>query len=354
MSRPTPPPVHDVSCVAHIHSTYSDGRATVTEIVEAARAAGRDVVLLTDHDTLEARRQGWEGWHDGVLLLVGTEISPRAGHLLAFGIDQEIEHGGRTEDELIEAVAAAGGICFAAHPFSEGSRISTKIGRPHPWGALEHPSLTGVELWSLQTDAAEAWRGPREAIRFLRDPEAEITGPPSRNLRAWDELCRGRRTVAIGGLDAHEPGLRIRSHVRTPMPHRRYFGLLGTHALLPDPFSGDTARDRRAVYEALARGHCYLALDQLATTSGFAFWAQRGDRPTLLGGEITGNGWTLHATTPVEADIGLFRDGTEVARERTGGLSLDAPAPGAYRVEARLDFRGRSRSWIISNPIYVR
>src|SRR6188472_49871 len=84
----------DVSCVVHLHTTYSDGTATVGEVVAAARAAGVDLVLLTDHDSVEARRDGWDGRHDGVFVLVGTEVSPKRGHYLAFGVDREITHTG--------------------------------------------------------------------------------------------------------------------------------------------------------------------------------------------------------------------------------------------------------------------
>ena len=87
---------HDLSAVVHIHSTYSDGTATVAELIEAARESGAGAVLLTDHDTLQARRDGWQGRHDGVFVLVGTEVSPRQGHYLAFGVDREIPHRGRS------------------------------------------------------------------------------------------------------------------------------------------------------------------------------------------------------------------------------------------------------------------
>jgi predicted metal-dependent phosphoesterase TrpH len=73
---PSPACVFDVSCVLRVHSTYSDGSATVPELLEAARGAGADAVLLTDRDSLQARRDGWEGIHDGVLLVVGTEVRP--------------------------------------------------------------------------------------------------------------------------------------------------------------------------------------------------------------------------------------------------------------------------------------
>ena len=116
--------VHDVSCVVHVHSTYPDGAATVPELLAAAREAGADALLLTDHDSLGARRDGWEGSHDGVFLLVGTEVSPREGHHLAFGVEQEIAHAGRPAREIAIAVRAAGGVGFAAHPFSDGGNAS--------------------------------------------------------------------------------------------------------------------------------------------------------------------------------------------------------------------------------------
>ena len=41
----------------HIHSRYSDGTGTIEEILSAARGAGLDFVVLTDHDSL-ARAPG--------------------------------------------------------------------------------------------------------------------------------------------------------------------------------------------------------------------------------------------------------------------------------------------------------
>jgi hypothetical protein len=50
--------LHGLACVAHVHSTYSDGTATVAELVQTTAEVGADCLLLTDHDTLEARRRG--------------------------------------------------------------------------------------------------------------------------------------------------------------------------------------------------------------------------------------------------------------------------------------------------------
>src|SRR5215211_5969809 len=107
--------MHDLACVVHLHSIYSDGTGTVPEIARAARRSGVDVVLLTDHDTLEAKRRGEEGWYGPVLLLVGEEVSPRGGnHYLAFGLDEHVRRRGRSPADICEAVRDGGGFGFAA------------------------------------------------------------------------------------------------------------------------------------------------------------------------------------------------------------------------------------------------
>jgi hypothetical protein len=259
-----PASLFDVSCVAHVHTTYSDGTATVAEVLSVARHAGADAVLLTDHDTLGARRDDWEGPHDGVFLLVGTEVSPKQGHSLAFGVDREIPHAGRSALQIAAAVRAAGGIGFAAHPFSVGGRmlmapLTRRIVLPHGWPALEDDDgFDGIELWSLTTDAAEAWRTPAEAIRWMRHPEAAVAhGPPAHHLRRWDELSARRRVPAIGGSMA-TPGIRVRGRVRSPLSHARTIGLLRTHLLCESPMTGDAEADRATLLGALRAGAAWL------------------------------------------------------------------------------------------------
>ncbi len=74
-----------------------------------------------------------------------------------------------------------------------------------------------------------------------------------------------------------------------------------------------------------------------------------------MGSESDAGGFTLHVRLPRRADVRIVRDGVEFARVHSG-TSLDAPAhePGVYRVEATLLDHGRPRSWVVSNPIYLR
>lgn len=355
------PRLHDLSCVIHVHSDYSDGTATVSELVASTRRCGRDVVLLTDHDTMGARRDGHEGWHDGVLLGVGVEVSPPRGHYLAFELDEEIDHADLDERDIPAAVAAAGGFGFAAHPFSMGSAMAARFrlqdrvgGRPHDWVGLEDEGIVGIELWSLTTDAAERWRSPRDAIRYMRHPEAMLDGPPTHHLETWDRLCATRRVAAIGGLDAHQHGFRVRGRLFSPMPNERYFGLLSTYALLRQAPTGEAATDLAGVYEALREGRSYLSVDEFADGRGFRFWAEGGDAVALMGEEHPAGDWALRVRSPHPGRITLLHDGVEVSASDGSSLEHRAIGAGVYRVEVRLERRGRARPWILSNPIYLR
>jgi hypothetical protein len=348
----------ELSCVAHVHSTYSDGTASVPELLETARSTGVDAVLLTDHDTLAARRNGWEGDHDGVFLLVGDEVSPKGGHYLAFGVEQPVAHRGLSAGEIAAEVRAAGGVGFAAHPFSEGGHmlvpsIARRVVRPHGWDGLEEDGgLDGIELWSVLTDAAEAWRNPAEAVRWLRHQEKAVAaGPPARHLAIWDSLSAHRRVPAIGGLDDHQRGIRFRGRVRSPVPHRRSFNLLRTHLVCDRPLTGDTATDRATIIRALRAGAAWLHCPIVAPADGCRLWAEGVDGSSVeMGGEGDARRSVLRLRLPRPAEVSLLRDGRPLHADRTDRLDLEISEPGAYRVEARID----RRFWLLSNPVHLR
>jgi PHP domain-containing protein len=354
----TGPSLFDVSCVVHVHTTYSDGTATVPEVLDAARASGVDAVLVTDHDSVGARRDGWEGMHEGVFLMVGTEVSPKRGHYLAFGVEREVPHVGRSAVEIAAAVRAAGGIGFAAHPFSVGGRmlvpaLARRVVLPHGWPALEEPGgCDGIELWSLTTDAAEGWRTPVEAAHWLRDPEAAVAaGPPAHHLRRWDAMSVRRRVPALGGLDGHAPGIRFRGRVRSPLSHARTFGLLRTHLLCERPLAEDVESDRASLLAALRAGAAWVTCPFVAPAHGARLWAEHSDgRTVCMGGDGPAGRATLHVRLPRLAEVSVLRDGTPIVVEHAAMIDLDIDRVGVYRVEARI----QGRLWLLSNPIHLR
>jgi predicted metal-dependent phosphoesterase TrpH len=76
----------------HTHSNRSDGTDSPAELVEKAKAAGLDVVAITDHDSTA----GWDEAQEtadrvGIVLVRGIEISTMlegvSVHLLGYGFD---------------------------------------------------------------------------------------------------------------------------------------------------------------------------------------------------------------------------------------------------------------------------
>ena len=316
----------DLACVVHLHSTFSDGTGTVPQIIAAGQRAGADVVMLTDHNT----RAGavYEGWHGSLLLLVGEEDTPaRRDHTLLFG------------DRLR----------FAAHPFSRGSRRFRRLSEGMPHTGLASPDLTGIELWSFVTDTAERVSSVREGLLFAAAPLRVLRHPPVENVAEWDRMCRSRRVVALGGLDAHQIGVRMFGHVPLRlMGYGRSFRQLRTHVLVDTGLSGSLEPDRALVYDALGEGRCYIAVDALAPAKGFTFWAEPGGLP--MGAQTQFDGQTLHARVPRPAELRLLKDGALIAAVNGSQLDHEATMPGTYRIEARLG----AHTWIVSNPIYLR
>jgi hypothetical protein len=73
-----------------------------------------------------------------------------------------------------------------------------------------------------------------------------------------------------------------------------------------------------------------------------------------MGGEAPAAECELRVELPQPADVRLLRDGEVVARAHGAELAHAVSEPGVYRVEARLETFGAERTWILSNPIYLR
>ena len=318
------------------------------QIARAAERAGVDVVLLTDHDTLEARRRGEEGWHGDALVLVGEEVSPTdRDHFLAFGIESEIDRR-LSGPEICRAVADAGGFGFAAHPFSRGSERFGRAGIPFG----EPDCLGGLELWSFLNDTGERVRGFADLARMILAPQSVIGGPPEDNLRRWDQLCRARRVVAVGGVDAHQFGIRVAGRVPLrAMSYKRAFKQLRTHVICERAPARELPHDRALVYDALREGCCYIAVDALAPARGFGFWAGGPRGTTPMGAEARFEpGMSAHVRLPQPARIRLLLDGEVIADAAADSLDHPIEGYGVLRTEVML----RDRAWIVSNPVFLR
>jgi hypothetical protein len=336
--------------VVHVHTTLSDGGGTPQDVAAAARRAGLDFVVITDHNNLDAK--SFEGYHDGVLVLVGSEVSTASsGHVLGLGLreDPAFRFSGDPRDAL-DDIHLLGGHAFAAHPSSARPDFRwTAWDLPGPWG-LE--LINGDSQWR-----AAGWgRLLRTAALYGLNPRYALLGsltPPTDTLAQWDRLLASRPAPGIAGADAHNRVVvRKEKGVRFPS-YESVFGLAVNHVLLDRPLSGDAAADGTAVVDALARGRSYVGLDALAPAGGFSFTAESPAGRATMGGTIAPEPTPrLRAggRLPKGARLRLLRDG-QALRESETALDLPAPGPGVYRVEVHVP--GREVPWVLSNPIDV-
>jgi hypothetical protein len=345
----------------HMHTPYSDGHYTHPEIVRAALKTGLDAVIVTDHNVWVNGPEDY--YRDGdrrVLMLVGEEVhdqgrEPQKNHLLVFGANREMATLAHDPQLLIEGVKKAGGISFIAHPVDPAAPA---VGEPDiSWESWDVLGFNGIELWNGFSEFKTLLKSRLHAVFYAYFPQRIARGPLPDALRRWDGLLsKDRRVVAIGGSDAHALPASMGPLRRTLFPYEFHFRAVNTHLLLPTPLSGEVAADRRLVLEALERGHAFIGYDLPASTSGFRFSAQGKDAIAWMGDELPAkDGVTLQVRMPRRAECRLLKDGKalKIWRNRETCTHITAE-PGVYRVEVHIDYLGRQRGWIYSNPIYVR
>lgn len=345
------PPAADlrrVVGVVHVHTTLSDGGGTPEEVIGAAQAAGLDFVVLTDHNNADAKR--YEGYHGGVLVIVGSEISTTAGHVLGLGIEAPtFRFSGGVEDAFAD-VRDLGGVAFAAHPTSPRADFR--------WTGWDQPGPWGIEVLNGDSQWREAG-GSRLAKTLAYYPANPVYAlltsltPPDETLAEWDARLAERAVPAMAGADAHSRvPIRKQQSVRFPS-YEALFRCVRNHVRLASAKTGEAKADARAIVDSLAAGRSYVGVDGLAPADGFRFEAVAPDGPRGAFGDVVApaDGLRLVAggALPAEAAVALRRDGKVLET----GAAIDHPVKdeGVYRVEVRLP--GWKVPWIVSNPIYV-
>lgn len=145
----------------HTHSAVSDGTDTPAQVLDAAVAAGLDVVALTDHDTTDGWAAIAAARPPGLTVVPGMEMScrwfptdqpPISVHLLAYLFDPDApalaDERARLRAErlsrgerMVDALAADG------HPVSWAEVVERSgggvVGRPHVARALVEAGVVG-------------------------------------------------------------------------------------------------------------------------------------------------------------------------------------------------------------------
>ncbi|MBV9712184.1 MAG: PHP domain-containing protein [Ktedonobacteraceae bacterium] len=135
----------------HMHSNYSDGIATIEEILNHVQnRTNLDVIAITDHDVIEGSLRARDLWAKGSYhfdFIVGEEVSTNEGHLLGLFIEKRIPPGLSVE-RSIDLIHEQGGLAVIAHPLHRLFRHSCQrevMDRIH---ASKDVWLDGIETWN--------------------------------------------------------------------------------------------------------------------------------------------------------------------------------------------------------------
>jgi hypothetical protein len=324
--RPPPPP-GEVRGAYHLHTTRSDGRGALDEVVRAARQAGLQFVVVTDHNVLTP---GEQGYRDGLLVVQGSEVSAPYGHVVALGVPRELAREERQRD-AIGTIRALGGQAVLAHPFHP-RRPFTRWSNDD-WTGLE--VVSNDSFWGLTLARREYWRILEALLALPWDPARSALAfyhRPVEELRRYDEVAARRPVPLLCASDAHGyPS------------YRAAFEAFSMH--LPLVLTGEAGADARAVVARLLDGRAFCVLDGLAPAAGVRLAAgPAGDRLELA----------FSAPDPSRVRWLLFRDGSLAGEMAAGpgGASFACAgrcARGAWRAEGRRD----GHDWIFTNPVRI-
>jgi len=104
----------------HMHTDHSSDCATpAATLLESARAAGLQVIAVTDHNEVSGAHEARELARDmdGIEVIVGEEVKTAdQGEVIGLFIEEKIPKG-MTLRETIAAIRAQGGLVYVPHPF---------------------------------------------------------------------------------------------------------------------------------------------------------------------------------------------------------------------------------------------
>ncbi len=343
----------EYSGAIHIHSNYSDGTGKIEDIIRAAQEAEVDYIILTDHNTLRAKREGYEGMHGDTYLMAGYEINDKENknHCLVFGTNDTLPTR-LAANEYLKIIKEQQGITFVAHPTEK--RCVSKEYPSYPWTEWNTELFTGIEIWNHMSEWMEQLNEQNKYELFLH-PLKSIKAPSPDAIAIWDNINLKRKLPALGGIDVHAHKVNIMGFFEVEVfPYKVLFKSIRTHILLSHTFQNIISVSgikgvNQEICNALAKGRSFVANHSVADAKGFKFVVQRGKQIFQMG-ETIPEGEAVKLSIKLPKSGGMFRiirNGEMYGEYMKEEEFIPVDQPGIYRVEAFMD----SRAWIYSNHI---
>ena len=390
----------EVRANLHVHSELShDSRGKIEDIVAAAKRAGTEVLMFTEHPSKEKDfyLDGHRSIRDGVLLIPGAEMKG----MLVYPTLSLKPFEAADSQETTQIVRNRGGHVFLSHL---EERMDWQI-----------QGLTGVEIYNTHADfkkqkrMIDSMKNPLWLIKtaeliekYPQEAFSALQTYPDDYLQRWDELNQIAPHTGVAANDAHQNvGVRIilgendtvqitdalgeelltlNRLVVAPLikiekdakpgdillkmqldPYENSLRHAGTHLLVRE-------LSAESVFEALEEGRSFVAFDWLANSKSFdvALYpssknendTNKNQKEEKLRSEIGAKtqwvqGMHLVGQAPLSGNWRVIRQGEIVAEIDSDHIDWQIPQPGIYRVEVWLELAGQPHCWILTSPFYI-
>lgn len=215
----------------HSHSNASDGTEEPAQVVRNARAAGLDVLALTDHDTVAGIGAAAGSLPAGLTLVPGMELSCRRDgksiHVLAYLFDptdadlmgecERIRTAREQRARLMVARLIELGVPLSWEDVAELAADGV-VGRPHiaramaAAGVIGRPEDAFTSGWIAPDGRAHVTRyapDPRDAVRMVRAAGgAAVLAHPKAETRGGalgDDLIAELARAGLFGIEVDHP-----------------------------------------------------------------------------------------------------------------------------------------------------
>ncbi len=227
-----------------IHTDQSDGMDSAATIFEAARRRELDVLAITDHDqtrgALLARELAAQQ-QQPFDLIVGSEVTSRAGHILALWIEEPIP-AFRSPARTVELIWRQGGAAIIAHPaavlpFSLGLRTIDRLVN------TLRPELSGGDAPILAIETSNPipfarWR--RDAVIQANRNRWKLPETGGSDAHFWEQVGAGVTEFAGQGEAALHAALKAGA-TTSRLDHVPRLRGIGAKRLIRQPWRGLTA-----------------------------------------------------------------------------------------------------------------
>ncbi len=238
----------------HVHTTFSDGGLSPTQVLEEAEKAGLVAVAITDHDSMGGVKEAAEaGQRLGVQVIAGVELSANEPgeelHLLGLFLESNSRRlqsslevlRRRRRERIFEIVKKLANLGVRIEPEAVfGLASAHSVGRPHvaealvqagvvsgreeafgrflgDWGPAYVPRRTfslaetcelirqarGVALWAHPGEPVEEARLKQLIDRGVEGIEVYSPMHTEQTCAAWLGLARKYGLLVSGGSDFH-------------------------------------------------------------------------------------------------------------------------------------------------------